>query len=215
MFFHLSLLVHLYDLQHHQSLSETMFHLQAKQLHASFVHAHFHLNDAADVIIDHIEAQCLHPSPLLKLSLYKKLLDMTLHPHHHLPDLWHLQFDLQFEHHLSNLLPGWKLILQRAQTPELSDHQPLPNRLKNLRLPSCQTLSTPMSTKLHQMIPMLARTSPLRRHHINLRYATHFSWVQTQYQNFLPLTPWSFKPESLCPRHVILRYHHQPSMNIS
>ena len=33
---------------------------------------------------------------------------------------------------------------------------------KKLRLPSCQTLSTPMSTKLHQMIPMLARTSPLR-----------------------------------------------------
>ena len=121
MFFHLSLLVHLYDLQHHQSLSETMFHLQAKQLHASFVHAHFHLNDAADVIIDHIEAQCLHPCiTFTKLSLYKKLLDMTLHPHHHLPDL------------------------------------------KNLRLPSCQTLSTPMSTKLHQMIPMLARTSPLR-----------------------------------------------------
>ena len=72
-----------------------------------------------------------------------------------------------------------------------------------------------MSTKLHQMIPMLARTNPLRRHRINLRCVARFSWVQIQYQNFLPLTPWSFKPESLCPRHVILRYHLLPSMSTS
>ena len=133
---------------------------------------------------------------------------MTLHPHHHLLSLWLLQFDLQFEHHLSNLLPGLtsQLILPR-RTLELLDHQPLPDRLKNLNLPSCQTQTTPTSIKLHQMILMSARTSLSRRHHINLRYVTRFSWVQKQYQNFRPLTPWSFKPELLCPRHVILRSH--------
>ena len=67
MFFHPSLLIHLCDLQHHQSLLEIMFHLQAKQLHVSFVQVHFHLNDVANVIIDHTEVQCLHPSPSPRL----------------------------------------------------------------------------------------------------------------------------------------------------
>ena len=192
MFFHLSLHIHHHDLQHHQSLPKTMFHLQAKQLHASFVLAHFHLKDAADVIIVHIAAPCLHPSPSPKQSLYKKPLNTMIHLHHHLPDLWHLQLDLQFELHLSNLLPGLTshLILQRrVQTLKMSNlhaahlalltiilplsllqseenpsnDQPLHNRLKNLRLLSYLTLTTPMSIKLHQRIPMPPRTKSIEK----------------------------------------------------
>ena len=77
------------------------------------------------------------------------------HPHHRLPGLWHLRFDLQFENHLSNLLPELtsQLILQH-RTLELLDHQPLPDRLKNLNLPSCQTQTIPTSIKPPQKIPM-------------------------------------------------------------
>ena len=208
MFFHLFHPIHLRGLQHHLSLPRTIFHLQAKQLHASFVHVHFHLNDVANVTTDPIEAlPCLHLSPSLRRSPCKKLLDM-LHPHHHLPDLWHLQFDLQFEIHLSDLPPRSISLLR-------PNHQPLPDRLKNLILPSSQILNIHMLIKPPLKIQMSARTSPSIRHRFRLRYVIRFNLVQKRYQKSRHLTLWSFKPESLCRKHVILPYHLLPSTSTS
>ena len=207
-FFHLFRFIHLHDLQLHLSLPKTTFHLQVKQPHASFIQTHFHLKDVANVIIDPIEAlPCLHLSPSPRQSPCKKLLD-TLHLLHHPPDLWHLQFDLQSENHLSDLLPRSISLLR-------PNHQPLPDRLKNLNLPSSQILNIPTSIKPPLKSQMSARTSPSIKHHFNLRYVTRFNLVQKQFQNFRPLTPWNFKPESLCRKHVILPFHLLPSTSTS
>lgn len=213
-----------------------ILHLLLKPLHASFVHNHFHLRNAADVIIAQVAIPLLHQLPSLQLSPYRKLPVMTIHLHPLLLDLWPLQIGLQSEllqliflqkstqshalpnsvqiipvYQLHTKLPHLKLInpLQLPSSEEIpSLLQPLQNRVQNPKSPLCQTLSIPTSIQVPQMTQILPRTNPSTRHQFSHKFTIHFSSQKLRFQNSNPSILWKSKPEYSCPKLVTIPYLH-------